>query len=466
MAKKIMSLVEGTKQISLEEMVEIDQGIDNDTIKINELNRVIEQREDIITESSSIAGALSEISEHVNEAGTLAEHEAKTIDIAVEHFCKRLGYKSKVYVSLERHNNCTGNTVVALEGIVSSIWDAIKAAFRRMKEWIRAAWEAIFGKSEKIEKKEVVVQSQRKEVDNKVPALTQDKITEAINRQNEKAAIQKAANEAIAIQRVSVFFRKEDGSGCFSAKEIEDKTAKLLGKVSSGEFTKDIEEIGVTNRNQLASLDSFFDQIDKVSERINANDKEGYNKELELFEKSALKLKDNTASDGEIIMQQPFDYNLVTSRKGAAILTLTKRYFKQLYTDEVVELPTKQFKEKILASVSKLRELEGNGKNKASIKSGDILLDHIDKRINKSSKLYNEAIEKMTKGTAHDLGAHLFGMMIVTETSSLRLAVKIGLDLQRSFVEYFVEVMNNLLEYVKLSDQFILDEYGQTTTII
>ncbi|MDD2879668.1 MAG: hypothetical protein PHQ58_04460 [Rhodoferax sp.] len=482
MTIKIMSFSLPGRVLSLEEFSQLNQSIDNATLEIQENRDAQEQRNSSVEEAVQIADTLDQMSEHIGQAQQLNPNEAQVIDIAVEHFCKRLGYVSKQTVGLEGHVSNTHRISVSLEGIISSIWEAIKAVFRKLKEWIVAAWEAIFGKSEKVATKTVAVQEQRDRVNKTIPESAQNQTSEKINSQIKDTVTKVAPTKAVPAkavptkeateqttfsERLSRYFRKEDGSGCHSPKEIQDKTEKLLDNLSSGKHSENFNKLGENIDNVTKIVDKFFDKLDEVSECIKAGDKKKYEDELELFEKTALDTyKEVSPLNDGTILDNPFDHHFRIAGKNPAFTMVEKEHFKELTRSSTLELPPKDFKDKVLFSVVKLGETEGKGKNKKILDANKRMLDHVDKRIDQSTKLYNTALSNTHDGTSHDLKVSIFGMLITTETSRLRNAIRMVMELQRTYVEYYITLMNNLIEYVRLSDSILINEYGESTVVI
>jgi hypothetical protein len=113
MRKAIMAL-EGLEEVSIEETV----------TPLDDVNHEIETSQDTIEEAVDIqdsVGALTnQVSTGVETGEGISEDTAKAVEVAVEHFCKRLGYKKKVMPALEGFTNATtrlDKTKVALENL-------------------------------------------------------------------------------------------------------------------------------------------------------------------------------------------------------------------------------------------------------------------------------------------------------------------------------------------------------------
>ena len=469
-----MQFIHGKKRTSLENMIEINQSIDNDTLKINELNNRIEQQEDIIEESSGIANALSQISEKINEIGTLATHEAKTIDIAVEHFCKRLGYASKVSIGLESRIVITSKTAFALEGIVSSIWEAIKAAFRKLGEWIKAAWEAIFGKSKSVTQKTEAVAQQRKEVNNALPTQKQDALVTQIN-ENQKNNLSNDGNQkppekdstkfplAKALgstysDKLIRFFRTEDGLHCFTPQEIEKRSHVLLEGLSSGEFKQMYVE-STNARGEIKTLiEDYFDALDRVSEAYTTGKREQIDSCLDTFKKISLNSQKEMqiGKEGDVITF-PFDTNIVIAGKNNAVLHPVKAPFKEARSFIILLAPPSSLKDKILDTVKKIDENEQLGEIKKGRERIADLIKLIDKRIEKSMGVYNLNVKGVNDSDLKK-EAMAFGTIITSETMKFKNGFKAMNDCMFMSLEIAINTMNALLEYVRVSDKMILNQ--------
>ena len=461
-----MSFATPSKVLSLEELQELNRGIDTATMVIQETLNDQEQYNDSIDEAVQIADTLTQISGHVGEAQELKSNEVRVIDLAVEHFCKRLGYTSKQAVGLENHVSNTQRISVSLEGIVSSIWEAIKSAFRKLKEWVIAAWEAVFGKKKKVEEKIVIVQGQRESVNRTIPESEQNKTSEKINAQIKDTPAKETSEQPVFSERLVSYFRKEDGSDCLSPKEIQEKTEKLLDSFADGKHSRNVTQAGNDIDHIRKVVDKFFDNLDEISQGIKAGDKEKYDEQLEAFEKTAFgAYKEIFPLEAGTLLSNPFDHHFRIAGKNPAFTMINKEYFKILTHTSTLELPTKEFKDKVLFSVVKLGEFEKKGESKKILDANRNLLDYVNNRVDKSSKMYNEASIQVKDGTSRDLKIGVFGMLITTESSRLRNAVRMALDLQKTYMDYFVTLMNHLIEYVRLSDKILINKYGETTVV-
>ncbi len=153
--KAVMSM-ESSEIIGDEEVIILNQEIDTALLGIQEQQNSYDVLEDQVSEASSVADTLMEMQGQITKIDNVTPQELDVINIAVEHFCKRLDYKPANTIGLESYVGSNGNRLVSLEGIssfIDSIWQAIKSAFLRLLEWIKGIWSAIFGTKDKVETK-------------------------------------------------------------------------------------------------------------------------------------------------------------------------------------------------------------------------------------------------------------------------------------------------------------------------
>lgn len=477
MSTKIMSLINSSKAFSLEELSEINREIDNSSLVILEIEHNVDEQENQIEEAGTIANTLSEISNRVNESGELNEHEARTIDIAVEHFCKRLGYVSKQTVGLEGHVSNTHLISVSLEGIVSSIWEAIKAAFRKLGEWIKAAWEAVFGKRESVSQKTEAVAQQRKEVRNQLPVQKHDALVQQINTQPKKDTgvegggtskkdgtnfpLAKALGSTYSDKLIR-FFRTNDGMYCFTPQQIEEKAQVLLEGFSSGEFKEMYVQSTDIDGEIERSIKEYFDALDRVSEAYTTGKKEQIASCLDTFEKISLysQKKMQIGKEGDII-PFPFDSNITVVGKNNAMLHPVKAPFKEPRVSLFLLAPTASLKDKIMDTVKKIDESEELGQVKKGKERIANLIKLIDTRIEKSMGVYNLSLKGVIEPELKkEAGA--FGTILTSETMKFKNGFKAMSDCMFMSLEMAINTMNALLEYVRISDKMILNENAET----
>lgn len=167
---KIMKTVwamEANEEINDEKVIELNQEIDHGLLAIQEQQHQYDSLDDQTEEASSVADVLATMGDHISQSVDLSTHEAQTINVAVEHFCKRLSYRKLPTISLESYSSPKIAVSVALEGLgsfINSIWEAIKAAFNKLLSWIKGIWNAIFGIKEKVDTKLEAAQAANKKV--------------------------------------------------------------------------------------------------------------------------------------------------------------------------------------------------------------------------------------------------------------------------------------------------------------
>ena len=151
--KAVMSM-ESSEIIGDEEAIILNREINTDLLGIQEQQNAYAVLDDQLSEASSVADTLMEMQGQITKIDNVTPQELDVINIAVEHFCKRLDYKHTNTIGLESYVGSNGNRLVSLEGIssfIDSIWQAIKSAFLRLLEWIKGIWSSIFGTKDKVE---------------------------------------------------------------------------------------------------------------------------------------------------------------------------------------------------------------------------------------------------------------------------------------------------------------------------
>lgn len=359
--------MEANEEINSEAAIELNQAIDNDLLHIQEQSHQYAELDDQINEAVAVMDTLASIGEHIGSGDVINEHEADAINIAVEHFCKRLGHKKAPTISLEGYSSPKKAIKVAMEGLgnfINSIWEAIKAAFTRLFDWLKGIWNSVFGKKEKIEKKTAATVKRLDEIT--LPTLDTKKMIENLNitivpklqaakdnvgkldqnKINELAAffrkngeliasdildkhiaesediLSKSADEIIkTVQRfcqdkkLAEYFRNVNGDDVFSPEEINKKFSELLRRYRTGEdcygigryinnFINDIDDRIIL----LSKADSGKIEVDQLLAKIEQLDKGSGNTTIKgLVESLGTVDHDFDRTKSKFSIQFPFD---------------------------------------------------------------------------------------------------------------------------------------------------------------
>lgn len=179
---KVVTAMESVNRSNGFDIVEISREINKARIEIQETENKYDELNEQIAEAQQVGNVLTEMNGHIVEAGdTLSLAEAESINIAVEHFCKRIGYKSKKKVlSFEGRSYGYSSLNLGLENIISSIWEAIKGAFRRLMAWMKSIWDSLFNRSKNTDKKTAAVEAENNRLLSNNKAKT-EKVVNALN---------------------------------------------------------------------------------------------------------------------------------------------------------------------------------------------------------------------------------------------------------------------------------------------
>ena len=118
-------------------------GVEDDIVQIDDadtaLDQTVEQSEEAADIGVSVDALAGKLEEKVSSGVGATADEAEMLDIAVEHFCKRLGYKKKVIPAMEGFSTTSRSltqTKVALENL--------NELSRRLNTQLAVAQEGIF----------------------------------------------------------------------------------------------------------------------------------------------------------------------------------------------------------------------------------------------------------------------------------------------------------------------------------
>ena len=100
-------------------------------------------------------GAIAETMEATEETGGLDPVAAEVAEVAVESICNRLGVTRRKYAlesfsSKDKRVAATRYAVEEIKDVLKRIWDAIVAAFGKVKEFLKNFFKALFDSNEKL----------------------------------------------------------------------------------------------------------------------------------------------------------------------------------------------------------------------------------------------------------------------------------------------------------------------------
>lgn len=385
--KAVMSM-ESSEIIGDEEVIILNQEIDTELLGIQEQQNSYDVLEDQVSEASSVADTLMEMQGQITKIDNVTPQELDVINIAVEHFCKRLDYKKKPIISLESYSSPRKAAVVAMEGLgsfIESIWEAIKSAFNRLMEWIKSIWNSIFGAKQKIETKVHTTQVRydnielpkldtKKLIDNlnqnvvpKLKAQTELstkenlKATEAVftelkesgalgrtevneeEKENKSGVKEEVKNEKIdnvvkvikkfcSDERLNDYFRSNDGSYVYKPKDINVKYSELLHRYKNGE---DCFGIGRYLNNYISYLGEAAKEIQKIEDFTITGD----GRAMRIGELDKISSMDKTTIKGIIESLGIVEYSSDRNNDGSLTVTLMfpfDRYIGLFFKDKKV----------------------------------------------------------------------------------------------------------------------------------
>ena len=119
-----------------------------------EVTGTLDDIESAQADSDSL-GAIAETMEATEETGGLDPVAAEVAEVAVESICNRLGVARRKYAlesfgSKDKRVAATRYAVEEIRGVLNRIWDAIVAAFGKVKEFLKNFFKALFDSNEKL----------------------------------------------------------------------------------------------------------------------------------------------------------------------------------------------------------------------------------------------------------------------------------------------------------------------------
>ena len=119
-----------------------------------EVTGTLDDIESAQADSDSL-GAIAETMEATEETGGLDPVAAEVAEVAVESICNRLGVTRRKYAlesfgSKDKRVAATRYAVEEIKGVLNRIWDAIVAAFGKVKEFLKNFFKALFDSNEKL----------------------------------------------------------------------------------------------------------------------------------------------------------------------------------------------------------------------------------------------------------------------------------------------------------------------------
>lgn len=356
---KIMHFTNSNESFDTKDLRELSKQINEAQLYVQEEDHEQVALTEKIHEASQVANTINTINNVLADSNVvLGNAEARVIDIAVEHFCKRLGYQKTSSISMEAYAASPSRKEkirASMEGIgdlISAIWQAIKSAFNKVFEWISSIFKAIFGAKDKISTKAKIVTQDCKVLEDKVEAAAKDpktkKNAETLERLgsaktlDEFDAMMESAqvnNNGLKDEKLRNYFRKPDGTDIFSLNEIVIN-ATLLNK-STEEFFNGKDSISDTI-GQLKKVKAAFANPEKISvEEETALIEETDKSILELYDvdKFFLLLTDKS---GNAVKRFPFNQTLVVSDlpkagdSGSATVSVTAELWPALSNKDAI----------------------------------------------------------------------------------------------------------------------------------
>ena len=108
------------------------------------------------TADADSLGAIAETMESTEETGGLDPVAAQVAEVAVESICTRLGVQRRKPYAMEsfgdksRRVGATRYAVEEIKDVLKRVWDAIIAAFGKVKEFLKNFFKALFDSNEKL----------------------------------------------------------------------------------------------------------------------------------------------------------------------------------------------------------------------------------------------------------------------------------------------------------------------------
>lgn len=423
---------------------------DNGLIETQENANEYEKISGDIDEAADISDTLMTMGQHIEEAGELNEHEAEAINVAVEHFCKRLGYQKSLKISFESYRSPKAATVAALEGIgdfVSGIWEAIKAAFKKMVDWVKGVWNSITNNKKNVkntiedakkENKEAVATIGGPQADKLVGAINQaikdassgspeafeENLDDALNKKYELIVstapnwvipekqnftipegqkkpktdgkrldntVTRRINRALGKDGLKSFFRNQKGTDVFTSSEIQERFSDLgnkLKEVGAGEIISLINQtankIKDGGKHVVKSMEVEIEYLLEHDEFENPQ----FSKSTEV---SVINnLKKVTA------VELPFDSNIVTDNaiEGVGGDFKLEAWPSLKNESSALELPLPSTVNTVLSIVDKLNS---EGHEEAVIKAIDNMQKEKEKVFNDLFNVYKKYDSQLSK---------------------------------------------------------------------
>ena len=120
-----------------------------------EVTGTLDDIESASTDADSL-GAIADTMEATEETGGMDPVAAQVAEVAVESICARLGVQRRRPYAMEsfgdksRRVSATRYAVEEIKDVLKRIWDAVKAAFGKVKEFLKNFFKALFDSNEKL----------------------------------------------------------------------------------------------------------------------------------------------------------------------------------------------------------------------------------------------------------------------------------------------------------------------------
>ena len=460
---KIMRAVMSMEDNQTQDYQEINQEVGDSLIEVHEADNELEGITSDIEEAQDVGDAVSEIAEHVETAqeteGGLSEAEAETINIAVEHLCRSIGYRRKAMPSLESHYSDKKRASVALEGlgeIVSSIWEAIKAAFKKVGEAISSLFNSIFKNKKAVQEKAKTVSTESKslitvvqskpKVSTAVVALKTATTVADYKDVVEAAAEKEALVGHLADVSLVKYFRTPDGNGVYESDKILDRFKKNLNGIDT--LMSDTNGLGVGQ---------FADYIDKRTASLELGVDKKERPENSGYVRNLMKNFGNNALDGFDNLSNP-DKDFDSQGYTMAFDTTIAHYFPkdeelkyeiELHEFKAVAWPELNKEDAVLSLAHPKLTAEVADQAYKSAQEGKLEKDV--KKLEESLKKLMSKGEELVTASKSEEDARAMAKKV----NSIKMSVVRVIGLIKLMAVYQLEMTNKVLSYVKASNNLI-----------
>lgn len=213
--KGIMSLEDNEARASDEinqDIVDANKEYLDANLRHIEQTREIESLDGDIRQAEQVADTLEGVNEALTSEGDQeVELTSNAVNIAVEHLIKSIGGKPARTFAMESFNQNKRFALEENKGVIERIWEAIKAAFRKLFDWFKQA--AIFIKNMffAVDKKEKLLDEKIKDLKKEHSSSELNKVDEIVEKVVHETKIFKN-NEVVASSESPEYQKLKDHS--------------------------------------------------------------------------------------------------------------------------------------------------------------------------------------------------------------------------------------------------------------